>query len=100
MDDPSRPTPTSKPDALVGFDIGEYLDADARSVRFQRDRLSADGFKAMMLAPSIEVCRALLRGERIYWGHLDYHQAERYGLKHRRPDGRYFLADFNDTRRR
>lgn len=56
------------------------------------------GIKATLLAPDIDVCRALLRGERIPWQRLDYFQAQRYGLKQRHADGRYALDDFNDFR--
>ena len=53
----------------------------------------------MMLAPTIEICRALLRGERIPWRQLRPEQAGRFGLRRRTLDGRYGLAEFNDVRR-
>jgi hypothetical protein len=56
------------------------------------------GIKALMLAPHIEICRALLRGERIPWNQLDYFQAQRYGLRRRPPGGRVGLDDFWDVR--
>lgn len=103
MDDPTSQTSPSKPDlvsALIDADVEEYLDEDARLARFERDAVTAQGFKAMMLAPSLEVCRALLRGERLPAIHLDFRQAERYKLRdnHWRADGRYRLDDFNDRR--
>lgn len=57
------------------------------------------GIKAMMLASSLDICRALLRGERVPWSALNYWQAERYGLRRRHPDARYGVDDFNDVRR-
>lgn len=62
-------------------------------------RQAERGIKAMMLSPTLDVCRALLRGERVPWNVLHYFQAERYGLRRRQPDGRYDLDDFNDVRR-
>jgi hypothetical protein len=77
---------------IVGDEMCALLDRiDARSAA-EAER----GIKAMALAPSIEVCRALLRGERVPWNTLRYLVAESYGLKRRRGDGRYGLDDFND----
>lgn len=56
------------------------------------------GFKAMMLSPTVDLCRSLLAGERVPWNQLNYFQAQRYGLKRRRPDGRYGVDDFHDVR--
>jgi hypothetical protein len=86
---------------IIGEDIEEYLDADQRAHRVERDLEAERGLKAMALAPRIGTCRALLRGERVPWHHLDLQQAERHGLRDgaRRPDGRYGLDDFNDARR-
>jgi hypothetical protein len=41
------------------------------------------GFKALMLATSLEGCRALLRGETVPVDQLDSEQVARYGLKRR-----------------
>ena len=72
---------------------------EAKRVAADRDEQARLGLKAMMLASSLEVCRALLRGERVPWNVLNYWQAERFGLRRRQPDGRYGLDDFNDIRR-
>jgi hypothetical protein len=64
-----------------------------------REALVAErGLKAMMLAPTLDLCRALLRGERLPWPKLAYFQAQRYGLRQRPDDGRVSLDDFNDVR--
>lgn len=44
------------------------------------DEYLAQVFKAMMLAPSLEVCIALLRGEKVPKSRLDPLQARAYGL--------------------
>ena len=64
-----------------------------------REQEAVRGLKAMMLTRNLEVCRALLRGERVRWNVLDYWQAERFGLRVRPKDGRVCLDDFNDVRR-
>ncbi len=58
------------------------------------------GIKAMLLAPNIDTCRALLRGERVHWTQLDYFNSQRYGIRegHAHADGRLALEDFNDVR--
>lgn len=56
------------------------------------------GLKALMLAPDVDTCRALLRGERVPWNRLRYAQLRRYGLKTRPDDHRVSLDDVNDTR--
>ena len=61
---------------------------------------TSQGIKAMLLAPNLEICRALLRGERVHWTQLDYFNAQRYGVRDGRihADGRLALDDFNDVR--
>jgi hypothetical protein len=81
--------------------IGEFeelLQSMASQVEHRLDDAALVGVKAMMLAPTIDICRALLRGERIHWTQLDYFNAQRYGTKNRPPDGRLALDDFNDFR--
>ena len=56
------------------------------------------GLKALMLAPSLAVCRALLAGERVPWQLLDSVQARRYGLRQRPRSSRLSLDDFHDLR--
>ena len=85
--------------ALIGMDISEYLDADARAHRIEPDVDASRGWKALMLAPNIDICRALLRGERVPWRTLRPEQAERFGLKRVHDDGRVALDDFNDVRK-
>jgi hypothetical protein len=38
-------------------------------------------WRAMMLAPTLEVCEALLRGERVPIGRLDRDWVKRFGVK-------------------
>jgi hypothetical protein len=38
-------------------------------------------WRAVMLAPSLEVCRALLRGERVPLDHLDAEWLRRFGRR-------------------
>lgn len=69
--------------------------------RTNAERQADRGVKATALAPTLDICRALLRGERIHWARLDAAQAPRYGIRdgRRRKDGLYALDDFNDVRR-
>lgn len=64
------------------------------------ERATARGLKAVAVAPSLDICKAILRGERVHWQQLDDRQAPRYGIRygHRRRDGCYTLDDFNDVR--
>lgn len=77
----------------------DYLRSLEAHIDMRLDVEAQRGWKAIMLAPNIEICRALLRGERVPWNTLNYFQAERFGLKKRSPDWRYGLDDFNDVRR-
>lgn len=89
-------------------DAREAILLDYLQLRAQRpenkdaaERYDERGLKAMALAPSLDLCKALLRGERIHWQRLDAKQAPRYGIRYgrRRRDGCYTLDDFNDVRR-
>lgn len=51
--------------------------------RTAAERQAERGLKAVRLAPTLELCRALLRGERIPGGQLDTESARRYGIRHR-----------------
>jgi len=80
------------------------LDAHAERVltevteRVKRMEAEAQrGLKALALAPTIFIYRALMADERVPWGKLAYFQAERYGLRRRHDDNRYGLADFHDV---
>jgi hypothetical protein len=81
--------------------LHDYL--QLRAGRFENrtatERHAERGLKAVALAPTLKVCRALLAGERVHWTGLHAIQAERYGLRRRRPDGRYSLDDFNSLAR-
>jgi hypothetical protein len=91
--------PVDRVSRLIDMEIEEYLEADAAQHRFERDPAVERGIKAVLLAPTIELCQALLRGERVPWWLLNFEQAERYGLRRRTRDDRYALADFNDVRK-
>jgi hypothetical protein len=71
-------------------DLGDYLQ--------ERENQAQRGFKALMLAKTVEVCRALLARERVPWNVLNYVQLRRYGLKRTPADGRLDLDDVNDVR--
>jgi len=65
-----------------------------------RAQAAEDGIKAMMLSPTLQICRALLAGERVPWQLLDQAQARRYGLRSSPlGDGRVSLAEFWNVRR-
>lgn len=82
------------------MDIDEYLALDAEAHRPPPlDHEANRGWKAVMLAPTIELCQALLRDERVPWRVLRPDQAERFGLRRRTADDRYSLDDFNDVRK-
>lgn len=87
---------------LIGMNIEKYLAADREAAvarnEWRQDAEANRGLKALMLAPNLIICRALLRGERLPWFKLNHFQAERYGLRRRHADGRYGLSDFNDVR--
>jgi hypothetical protein len=89
---------SEKVSELIGMDIDEYLDADARAHRIEPDVDASRGWKAMMLAPTIEICQALLANERVPWWKLNIAQAQRYGLRRRTTVTRVGLDDFNDVR--
>jgi hypothetical protein len=74
------------------------MEALLTRIDLREEMESLRGLKALALAPTLLLCRALLRGERIHWSQLDQRGAKRYGLKRRSPDDRYCLDDFNDVR--
>jgi hypothetical protein len=86
--------------ALIGMDIDEYLDGDQAAHQIPRDDEAKRGIKAMMLAPTIEICQALLAGERLPWWTLRGEQARKYKLRAGLYplDERVGLDDFNDIR--
>lgn len=51
--------------------------------------------RAFMLAPTVEICEALLLGERVPLSQLDGEWVARYGLKRPTRDDRADLDDFN-----
>lgn len=65
----------------------------------QRTTQAQRAAKAMALAPNPQLYWALRQGESVPWHMLDFFAAQRYGLRRRRPDGRYSLDDFNDVPR-
>jgi len=83
------------------MDIEEYLLADAQTERarqeWRQDAECIRGLKALALAPTLDLCRSLLRGERVPWNQLLFAQLRRYGLKRQPPDGRLSLDDINDV---
>lgn len=76
----------------------ELLQSLTNQLEHRLDDVALIGIKAMMLAPTIDICRALLRGERVHWTQLDYFNAQRYGTRRKPVDGRLALDDFNDFR--
>jgi hypothetical protein len=46
----------------------------------KRRREATRLFQAIMLAPRIEICEALLRGEKVHRSHLDHQWLRRFGL--------------------
>lgn len=93
--------PAAKISQLIGMDIEEYLAADAEAAvarnEWRKDEEARRGLKALMVAPSLTVCRALLSGERVPWNTLVYAALRRYGLRRHPPDGRISLDDINDV---
>jgi hypothetical protein len=81
---------------LAGMPVEEYLDADAEAYRPSAEARHI--LKALLLAPTLAICEALLRGERVPWWRLDFDQARRFRI---RPghEGlpRVHLEDFNDV---
>lgn len=78
--------------------LADYLERRSRRPH-NAEPAYARALKAVALAPTITICRLLLRGERVHWKLLDAKGAERYGLRDgcRRRDGRHALEDFNDV---
>lgn len=76
-----------RPDAGDSRNVGlpaavEQLCDEILARRDQRRRDQADRiYRAMMLAPRIEVCEALLRGESVPLKDLDPIWVERFGFK-------------------
>jgi hypothetical protein len=61
-------------------DVTEYelrSTPDGQQAEYER------GFKAMMIAPRLEVCRALLRGEKVPLSSLDPEAVERFWRRER-----------------
>lgn len=88
-------------DEVLGFSWERYLDDYvAAHEAWRQTELAAEarrGLKAMALAPTLELYRILLAGERVPWMVLNYFPAMRYGLRHAPPDGRVSVDDFNDV---
>jgi hypothetical protein len=57
--------------------------------------VSDSSWQAMMLAPRIEICEALLCGESVPIARLDQRWVSRFGLRTPAVDDRAFLTDFN-----
>jgi hypothetical protein len=98
---PDQASPSDRVSALIGMDIDEYLNLDQEAHRPPPvDHEARRGFKAMMLAPTIEICQALLAGERVPWWVLNGEQARRFKLRAGLYplDERVGLDDFNDAR--
>lgn len=83
--------------------LHDYLELRAARPenRGAAERAAQRGLKATALAPTLHICRALLRGERIHWTKLDRRWGPRYQIRdgRRRADGRYILDDLNDVPR-
>lgn len=85
---------------LIGMDLDEYFAGLARHSNKLREERAQRISKAMAISPTVYVCEALLRGERVPWQALDYWVAERYGLREGAPENdRFTLDDFNDIPR-
>jgi hypothetical protein len=81
------------------MDVNEYLRLDAEARRLPVDPDAPRLFKAFMLAPRLEICEALLAGERVPWWRLDFDEARRFKLRPGRERlERLSLEDFNDVR--
>jgi hypothetical protein len=79
----------------IPIDLGFFMGVLDRAFP-ERTAEAQRGYKALMLAPSIEIYHALMRGELVPWNTLDYWQAERFKLKRRITGSRVGLDDFND----
>jgi hypothetical protein len=96
---PAPPQPSLAEDLAV---LDEHAEAVLAAVTQRVREMEAEavrGLKALALAPTLPLYNALMRGERVPWNTLDFFQAERHGLRHRHPDRRYGLDDFNDVPR-
>lgn len=91
------PTPSENTSPYEGG-LGPEFEAFLHRIDAREHAEYVRGFKALMLAPSLTLYQALLRGERLPWTSLNHFQAERFGLRRRHADGRYALDDFNDVR--
>ena len=63
--------------ARVVFERGEIAEYQLQRSAEETRRL----WRAMMLAPTLEVCEALLRGEKVPTSKLDPEWVERFGVK-------------------
>ena len=95
--DNATPTPTENTSPYEGG-LGPEFEALLHRIDAREHAEYVRGFKAMMLAPTLSLYHSLMSGERIPWQQLNPFQAERFGLRHRRGDGRYGLDDFHDVR--
>jgi hypothetical protein len=78
--------------------IGPEMEALLLRIDLREEVESQRGLKAIALAPTLPICRALLAGERVHCSQLHAPGALRYGLRRRNSDDRYCLDDFNDVR--
>jgi hypothetical protein len=65
------------------------LEQEAEDIRLRRV------FRAMELAPTLHLCRELLRGEQVPTSRLDPDAVRRYGLRNGTTPDRVTLDDFN-----
>jgi hypothetical protein len=64
-----------------GPHFGALLDELERARSRRRAEEADRGWRAMMLAPTLEICRALLRGECVPVSRLDALWVRRFGLR-------------------
>lgn len=86
---------------MIGVDLDEYMHQRDQAAQKVIDDKARRMLKAVQLSPTVYVCDALLRGERVPWQALDYWTADRYGVREGADtrDGRVSLDDFNDVPR-
>lgn len=85
---------------LIGMDLDEYFEGLERHANKLLEDRARRIDKAMAISPTVYVCDALLRGERVPWQALDFFVADRYGLRDGTPENdRFTLDDFNDVPR-
>jgi len=95
---PKPAQPSLAEDLAVLDEYAEAVLADVTERVRAMEAEAIQGLKALMLAPSLPLYQALMRGERVPWWQLNHFQAKRHGLRRRHDDGRYGLDDFNDVR--